>query len=236
MNKLAIIFLCITVGLGSLVAGYMLGTSVNPISEPISKPVYENQIDSVLNNMEDGDEVVIEIGETGSYELVEGGTTHDQKPTYSKDYVFTRVLSWFGYGGPEAAVRVSGGDTSWNIWGTVKTVFWTYVIVLIVTGVLQFVPGVVGKVARPIFAILFGVITAGIALIENLYGKFIAKKESKKKEEVVRGGEAFKEAIKSADFSGMADSKIKETVLNTFKSSHLTTQSEETQKDVKKYS
>lgn len=151
--------------------------------------------------------------------------------TVKDERIYGRGMSWFGLGGPEAAAKSQGiqidGDEITvgtnkgygileSLWSKIKSLFWFLTFGFITLVVLCFVP-VVGPIARTIISVVpfFG------SLVERIIGGKKTKEKEKQLEQVVKGGELFKET---------ADTETKAA----FKSAQMAEQDESTQAAVKR--
>jgi hypothetical protein len=168
MNKLATIFLCITIGLAAFGIGRL------SVSNP--KPT---ELQQAIAGLQEGDsiEYVLEEGEVSDYSFSDHTIT-------AKDEAWpTRVLSWFGLGAGETVAKRQGisigNDTIGQskgygvleqLWQRLKSIFWfgTFGIVLLV--ILAFVPATSG-VARSILRFFAGLLPAVGSLVERAIGK-----------------------------------------------------------------
>ena len=126
--------------------------------------------------------------------------------TASDKGTYNRGLSWWGLGGPEAAsqhqgMTIDGGEfvggshrgtgilERW--WSWLKSVFWVGVCGLVILFVLTFIPatsGIAGKILRVLAAIP--------PIIGSVVERAVSQvKAVKPLEQVVEGGEEFKDAV-----------------------------------------
>jgi hypothetical protein len=168
MNKLAIIFLCITVGLAAFGIGRL------SVSTP--KPT---ELQQAIAGLQEGDsiEYVLEQGEVSDYSFSDHTIT-------AKDEAWpTRVLSWFGLSAGETVAKrqgiqigsdVIGQSKGYGVleqlWTRVKSIFWFGTFGLLLLVVLAFVPATSG-VARSILRFFAGLIPAVGSLVERAIGK-----------------------------------------------------------------
>jgi hypothetical protein len=168
MNKLATIFLCITIGLAAFSIGRLSVSAPAP-----------TELQQAIAGLQEGDsiEYTLEQGEVSDYSFSDHTIT-------AKDTAWpTRVLSWFGLSAGETVAKRQGisidGDTIGQskgygvleqLWTKLKSIFWfgTFGIVLLV--ILAFIPATAG-VARSILRFFAGLIPAVGALVERAIGK-----------------------------------------------------------------
>lgn len=193
MNKLAIIFLCITVGLGSFILGYS--------SKQIA--MGSNNSTSIQDRL-----ASLKEGETLTISESELATIQDEKiyDGATSEKFYFRMMSWAGLGGPEAAagdqgishedmsVGASKGQ-SWivGLWKFIKSIFWFLVIyaaVWAICSALSLIWPPLGVVA----SIMAAIATLGLSLISNIVNYFKKKTTETALVQTVAGIDAIKVA------------------------------------------
>ena len=199
MNRLTIIFLCVTVGLVSGILGFGIGSASAPRPQP-------SAFQQALAQLQDGETLEVEISEDAvvDYERREGGSVDAEDSRF-----YARVLSWFGLGATEAAAQFQGikeedgtltiGKSEGygvleKLWSRIKSLFWFMTFGLGILLVLCFVP-VVGPIARTIFRALAAVVPVIGSIVERIIGGLRTKQKEKELTQVVQGGEKFKQSV-----------------------------------------
>lgn len=219
-------------------AGYYWGNST--AISPKNTFVADNNISQVIKNMAPGTSIEIntEEGISPGQQTFEGQEVHLKS---NRDY--TRFFSWFGLGGPEAAVKDQGFNISnageditagqqkgygilEQLWNRIKSLFWFLTFGAVILIVLLFVPAtapLAGAILRGI-ASIFPVIGS---LVERIVAGFQWKKPLV---QTVSGGQTFKETINGLDWLTVDQ---KQKIIDIFKTSMQTQQDASSQQVVK---
>lgn len=187
--------------------GYGLAPRETKISESVKKDSQYTQIAKIANGLKEGDSVIIEIeeGTTPEYEYESQGS---KNITIKSEKWYSRVASWFGLGGPEAAAKDQGFDVSMGgddvvfaqqkgygvleqLWSKIKSIFWGLGFGLLILGILTFVP-VVGPIAAGILRFLASLIPLFGSLVERVIGYFRSDKPLK---QTVKGVQRYKDKL-----------------------------------------
>ena len=200
-----------------------------------------SSIKSLIKQLPDGSEVTIsyENGETPSVHQWTGSSISAKSETW-----LNRTFSFFGEGAIEGFDKMKnmtvtdqgvnfGEQRGYGVlekwFSRLKSIFWVGVILLIVLFVAAFIPALAPIATTILRAIasIFPIIGAGV---EHIVGLFKVKEKEKIIHQVVKGGEKFKQDIKTQNHLSV---EHKQYVLDAFKSAHQKVQDEEVQKVVK---
>ena len=218
------------------------------------------QVQNQITSMKPGDTLIIDERYTG-----EGITNKQYVPTTvaNDKEDFSRIASFFGIGGPEAAAKSQGlkfdpktgnlvsEGTHYGygileqLWSWIKSAFWFILIGFVILLVLCVIPQT-SSFALGILRGIASIFPFVGSIVENIITKFTTGKAIT---QIVDGGEEFKTAINSTDFTKYLTGKdftadvtavittanqIKTDVLAEFSASHNKAQDTSTQDIVAK--
>jgi len=224
--------------------GYIAGHSGNSDQQAlVSNSQPKDNIQRILDNMKEGDEVVVDLNEikTPEQRTVTGAIGAGVKMKSERAYF--RGMSWFGLGGPEAAAKdqgfsnITAGGTSVGasgqqkgygileqLWNWIKSVFWAVTFGAIILGILAFVPA-----TAPFARAVWRAIGSIFPIFGSVTEWAIGNKKQQKFEQVVDGGEKFKQDLATSDLSDADKDKVKEI----FKNAQAGKQDVKIQKEIK---
>jgi len=195
---------------GMAILAFLLGSILSASFVSVSKS--KDPVAQMLTQMKPGDTLVIEEKDITTPEASVGISKHIVA-TNKED--FSRIVSWFGLGGPEAAaksqglkVKDFGEDVNMGIhkgygileqlWNWIKSAFWVVIIGGVALFVLTLIPATAPFAWAAIRAIasIFPFIGS---LVENILGKFKTSTLSTKLTEVVKSVQDYKKDANLTD-------------------------------------
>jgi hypothetical protein len=238
-NTILNIIGAILVGLICFAMGYKLHSikTIEQVPDMLQEGSY---VSKLLENSPEGTVIEIELAEgiKGSSESFEG-----ENVTIGSDKLYVRLLSFFGLGATEAAVKDQGfeidaGGTSATfgqskgygileqLWSRMKSMFWFVSFLGIILVAMLFIPAT---------APIAGGILRGIASIFPVMGSLVEKtvgtrKWKKPLTQTISGGQEFKAAIEA---NPLFDDEETAAILKAFKDSMRINQDKDSQTVVK---
>ncbi|MFW6129954.1 MAG: hypothetical protein ACOC56_02145 [Atribacterota bacterium] len=202
-------------------AGYALAPREVHTEQSVQLDSEYAQVVEVAKGLSEGDSVVIEIeeGTTPEYKYENQGS---KQIAIKSDKWYGRFVSWFGLGGPEAAAKDQGFDIKSGgeeaefaqqkgyglleqLWSKIKSLFWGFGFILLILGILTFVP-VVGPIAAGILRFLASLIPMFGSLIERVIGYFRSDRPLK---QTVKGVQEYKNKLTEKEKEKLKDELIK---------------------------
>ena len=202
MNRLAIVFLCITIGIGAFFIGSITEATLTQLDD--QKQSQKTEIATIVEAVKNARPgTVIEI-------IEEGGVVEERgEEIYAQDhYSGFRVLSWLGLSPNETVAKKQGLDLDEygqigqskgygileQLWQTIKSIFWFLVFGGVVLTILAFVPATSGF-ARGLLRMIASIFPLIGSVVERITASFKLKKKDDETKDIVTSVQKGRERL-----------------------------------------